>query len=55
MYISVSHAMWFLIINLCASMIALFSPCSHDYLVLVLCVYQNKKSMFVSPMHPLKL
>jgi hypothetical protein len=48
MYLSASHAMWCLMINLCASIIILFSPCSHDYFVLVLCVYQNKKSMCVS-------
>jgi hypothetical protein len=54
MYLFVSHAMWFLMINLCASMIILFSPCSHDYFILVLCI--PKQEIHVVPlMHPLEL
>jgi hypothetical protein len=50
-YFCVNHVVLFFYdyvlidINLCASMIVLFSPCSHDFLILVLCVFQNKKSM----------
>jgi hypothetical protein len=41
--------------DLCASMIVLFSPSSHNFVVLVLCMYQNKKSLFVSLMHSFEL
>jgi hypothetical protein len=33
----------------------LFSPYSLDFIVLVLCVYQNKKSLLVSLMHSFEL
>jgi hypothetical protein len=37
----VNHVVMFLMINLCPSMIVLFSPYSLDYFVLVLCVYES--------------
>jgi hypothetical protein len=42
-------------IDLYASMMVLFSPYSLDFIVLVLCVYQNKKSLLVSLMHSFEL